>query len=137
MKTFIIYAAVGIVFILFGASSMKKTKAKSARCVAPAMGRIVRVDVELEEKGDGHRKHKSYVPVFQYIVNEKSVESSSNLSSTDKKTYQVGDTAEILFNPAKPEEFVIKGKSEKSGKGFGIAMILLGIVLIALSISQL
>lgn len=137
MQAFFVYLILGILFILFGISSMKKTKAKSARCVAPAIGRIVRVDTELEERDEGHRKIKSYVPVFQYIVNGQSVESSSNISTGDKNKYRVGDTAEILFNPAKPSEFVIKGKSEKSGKGFGIGMLLIGAVMIVLAISQI
>jgi len=49
MKTALIYISVGILFILFGIVSNKKTKAKDARCVAPATGRVVRVDVDLEE----------------------------------------------------------------------------------------
>ena len=85
----------------------------------------------------GHRTVESYTPVFEYIVNGVSVESPSNVGSTNKNEYKVGDTAEILFNPSKPREFVIKGKSEKSGKGFGFVMILLGILMIVLGISQL
>jgi len=137
MKELLIYLIVGIVFIIFGLSSFKKTKKKAARCVAPAIGRVVRVDVDMEEKDEGHRKKKSYIPVFQYIVNGKPVESSSNISSYDKTTYKEGDTAEILFNPSKPGEFVIKGKSEKSGKGFGMIMMLLGALMIALAFTQI
>ena len=137
MKTIIIYAGIGILFVLFGISSIKKTKAKSARCVAPAIGRVVRVDTEYRENEKGHRTVESYTPVFEYIVNGVSVESPSNVGSTNKNEYKVGDTAEILFNPSKPREFVIKGKSEKSGKGFGSVMILLGILMVVLGISQM
>ncbi len=111
-------------------------KWKSNRCVAPAIGRVVRVNTELEERDEGHRKIKHYVPVFQYSVNGQIIENSSNISSTEKNTYNVGDTAEILFNPSKPTEFVIKGKSAKSGSGFGGAMIILGILMIVLGLSQ-
>ena len=137
MKTVIIYAVIGILFILFGLSSIKKTKKKSARCVAPAVGRVVRVDVNYKENERGHRSVESYTPVFEYIVNGVSVESESNVGSTNKKEYKVGDTAEILFNPSKPREFVIKGKSEKSGKGFGVVMMLIGVLIIVLGITQL
>jgi len=137
MKELLIYLIVGIVFIIFGLSSLKKIKKKGARCVAPAIGRVVRVNTELEEKDEGHRKKKSYIPVFQYIVNGKPVESSSNISSYDKTTYKEGDTAEILFNPSTPSEFVIKGKSDKSGKGFGLIMILIGVLMIVLAFTQI
>lgn len=137
MKTVLIYAAVGILFILFGVLSLKQSKAKLARCVAPALGRVVRVDTEYKQTDKGRRRVSGYTPVFEYIVNGMSVESSSNVGSTDKNTYKVGDTAEILFNPAKPREFVIKDKSAKSGKGFGFVMILVGILMIVLGITQL
>ena len=42
--------------------------AESARYVAPVIGRVVGVDKELEERNDGQRKLKSYVPFFQYIA---------------------------------------------------------------------
>ena len=137
MPNFLIWFIVGALFIVFGVFSIKSENAKAKRCVAPAMGRIVRVDVEYEEKEDSIRKQKNYIPVFQYIVNGKTVESSSNIISRDKKKYNVGDTAEILFNPSKPSEFVIKGKSKKSGIGFGIAMLALGALLIVLGITQI
>lgn len=137
MPDFLIWFIVGALFIVFGVFSIKSENAKAKRCVAPAMGRIVRVDVEYEEKEDSIRKQKNYIPVFQYIVNGKTVESSSNIISRDKKKYNVGDTAEILFNPSKPSEFVIKGKSKKSGIGFGIAMLALGALLIVLGITQI
>ena len=137
MPNFLIYFIVGALFIVFGVFSIKSENAKAKRCVAPAIGRIVRVDVEYEEKEDSIRKQKNYIPVFQYIVNGKTVESSSNIISRDKKKYNVGDTAEILFNPSKPSEFVIKGKSKKSGIGFGIAMLALGALLIVLGITQI
>ena len=137
MPNFLIWFIVGALFIVFGVFSIKSESAKAKRCVAPAMGRIVRVDVEYEEKEDSIRKQKNYIPVFQYIVNGKTVESSSNIISRDKKKYNVGDTAEILFNPSKPSEFVIKGKSKKSGVGFGIAMMAIGVLLIVLGITQI
>lgn len=137
MPNFLLYFIAGALFIVFGVFSIKSENAKAKRCVAPAMGRIVRVDVEYEEKEDSIRKQKNYIPVFQYIVNGKTVESSSNIISRDKKKYKVGDTAEILFNPSKPSEFVIKGKSKKSGVGFGIAMMAIGVLLIVLGITQI
>lgn len=136
MKTAVTYFLVGALFALFGILANKKTKEKSARCVAPAIGRVVRVNTEYEENENNTHKKTVYVPVFQYIVNGNAVENSSNLSSYDEKEYKEGDTAEILFNPANPSEFVIKGKSEKSGKGFGIIMILIGVALILLSVTQ-
>ena len=137
MPDFLIWFIVGALFIVFGVFSIKSENAKAKRCVAPAIGRIVRVDVEYEDKEGSTRKEKSYVPVFQYIVNGNAVESCSNFGSRDKKKYNVGDTAEILFNPSKPSEFVIKGKSKKSGIGFGIAMLALGALLIVLGITQI
>ena len=58
----------GIPFMLFEVISLKKTGAESARYVAPVIGRVVGDDKELEERDDGQRKLKSYVPFFQYIA---------------------------------------------------------------------
>ena len=137
MKTFLIYLIVGILLVILGIRSMKKDKEKAGRCCAPAMGRIVRVEEELDQTDEGNHRKKNYTPFFQYIVNGQSVVGSSNFYSTNKNEYKVGDTADILFNPSKPSEFVIKGKSEKSGKLFALVLILVGLGMIVLGITQL
>ena len=51
-----------------------------------------------------------------------------------KKEFNVGDTVAVKYNPDKPEEFLVNGKS--SGKGFGIALLLFGLVIIAIAFTQ-
>ena len=50
------------------------------------------------------------------------------------KEINVGDTVEVKYNPDKPEEFLVNGKS--IWKSFGIALLLFGLVIIAISFTQ-
>ena len=46
----------------------------------------------------------------------------------------MGDTVTVKYNPDKPDEFLVNGKS--GGKGFGIALLLFGLVIIAIAFTQ-
>lgn len=131
-----IYILAGVVFIIFGIFSFRKNKAKKDRCTMPVQGQITSVNKIAEENDNGHKKQLSYEPVFQYSVNGQTFEKASNISSRDKNEYIIGQTAELLCNPVNPDEFIVKEKSVKSGNGFSVAMLLFGLSLIILGITQ-
>lgn len=137
MKTFLIYAAVGVVMILLGLLSSKKAKAKSSRCSVPCTARIVRIDKDYTDHSDGNQREDGYIPIFAYTVNGQEYEARSNVATKKKDEYMVGDAANICYNPDRPSEFIVRGKSEKSSKGGAGILILLGLILIILGFTQM
>ena len=68
------------------------------------------------------------------MANGNTVRKSGGIYSHNKKEFSVGDTAAVKYNPDKPEEFLVNGKND--GKGFGIALLLFGLVIIAIAFTQ-
>ena len=80
------------------------------------------------------RKKYTYTPIYEFVANGKTIRKSGGIYSHNKKEFSVGDTATVYYNPDKPEEFLVNGKS--GGKGFGIALMLFGLVIIAIAFTQ-
>lgn len=135
MEPFVAYLLVGIVIVLFGILSIRKGSQKKNRCTASASAVIVEVEKDDDEAGrEGTRKKYTYTPIYEFVANGKTVRKSGGIYSHNKKEFSVGDTAAVKYNPDKPEEFLVNGKS--GGKGFGIAILLFGLVIIAIAFTQ-
>lgn len=138
MKSFLICVIWGIVLLAFGVISIIKELKRSARCTEHTPGYVVDVIKDQRINDDGNKtKRYSYTPVFEYMIDGKTFRSQSNVSTGDKYEYKIGDSVNILYNPQQPDEFLIKGKSKKSGIGFGVVLTLLGILIIALGFMQI
>ena len=135
MEPFVAYLLVGIVIVLLGFLSIRKGSQKKNRCTASASAVIVEVQAEKDEAGseNTHKKY-TYTPIYEFTVNGNTIRKSGGIYSHNKKEYHVGDTSTVMYNPDKPEEFLVNGKS--SGKGFGIALLLFGLVIIAIAFTQ-
>ena len=135
MEPFVSYLLVGIVFVLFGILSIGKRSQKKKRCTASASAVIVEIEKDDDEAGrEGTRKKYTYTPIYEFVANGKTIRKSGGIYSHNKKEFSVGDTAAVKYNPDKPEEFLVNGKS--GGKGFGIALMLFGLVIIAIAFTQ-
>ena len=135
MEPFVAYLLVGIALILFGILSIRKGLQRKKRCTASASAVIVEVEKDDDEADrEGTRKKYTYTPIYEFVANGKTVRKSGGIYSHDKKEFSVGDTAAVKYNPDKPEEFLVNGKS--GGKGFGIALMLFGLVIIAIAFTQ-
>ena len=135
MEPFVAYLLAGIAFVLFGILSIGKGSQKKKRCTASALAVIVEIEKDDDEAGrEGTRKKYTYTPIYEFVANGKIIRKSGGIYSHNKKEFSVGDTAAVKYNPDKPEEFLVNGKS--GGKGFGIALMLFGLVIIAIAFTQ-
>ncbi len=135
MEPFVAYLLVGVVLVLIGFLVIRKCSQKKNRCTASASAVIVEVQVEKDTSdSENTRKKYNYTPIYEFTANGNTVRKSGGIYSHNKKEFKVGDAAEVKYNPDKPEEFLVNGKS--GGKSFGIALLLFGIVIIAIAFTQ-
>ena len=80
-----------------------------------------------------HKKY-TYTPIYEFVAGGNTIRKGGGIYSHNKREFNVGDTVAVKYNPDKPEEFLVNGKS--SGKGFGIALLLFGLVIIAIAFTQ-
>ena len=135
MEPFAAYLLVGIVIVLLGFLSIRKGSQKKNRCTASASAVIVEVQAEKDEAGseNTHKKY-TYTPIYEFVVNGNTIRKNGGIYSHNKREFNVGDTVEVKYNPDKPEEFLVNGKS--GGKSFGIALMLFGLVIVAIAFTQ-
>lgn len=135
MEPFVAYLLVGIVIVLLGFLSIRKGSQKKNRCTASASAVIVEVQAEKDEAGSENTHKKfTYTPIYEFVVNGNTIRKNGGIYSHNKKDFNVGDTVAVKYNPDKPEEFLVNGKS--GGKGFGIALLLFGLVIVAIAFTQ-
>ena len=135
MEPFAAYLLVGIVIVLLGFLSIRKGSQKKNRCTAAASAVIVEVQAEKDEAGSENTHKKfTYTPIYEFVAGENTIRKNGGIYSHNKKDFNVGDTVAVKYNPDKPEEFLVNGKS--GGKGFGIALLLFGLVIIAIAFTQ-
>ena len=135
MDPFVAYLLAGIVFVLIGILSIRKGSQKKNRCTATASAMIVEVQVEKDEVAseNTHKKH-AYTPIYEFVAGGNIIQKDGGIYSHNKREFRVGDTATVKYNPDNPEEFLVNGKS--GGKSFGIALLLFGLVIIAIAFTQ-
>ena len=135
MESFVAYLLVGIVIVLIGILSIREGSQKKSRCTASASAVIVEVQVEKDEAGseNTHKKY-TYTPIYEFTVNGTTVHRSGGIYSYHKKEFRIGDSSTVRYNPDDPEEFLVSGKN--GGKSFGIALVLFGLVIIAIAFTQ-
>ena len=134
MKTFIAYLLVGIVTVMIGIIVIAAGEKKKKRCTASAQAVIVEVEKEIKESENNGRDY-SYTPIYEFTAGGTTVRKSGGIYSYNKKEFRVGDVTTVMYNPDSPEEFCVKGKN--GGKAFGIALMLLGFIIIAISFTQI
>ena len=121
--------------VLLGFLSIRKGSQKKNRCTASASAVIVEVQTEKDEAGSENTHKKfTYTPIYEFVVNGNTIRKNGGIYSHNKRDFNVGDTATVKYNPDKPDEFLVNGKS--GGKVLGIALLLFGLVIIAIAFTQ-
>ena len=135
MEPFAAYLLVGIVIVLLGFLSIKRGSQKKNRCTAAASAVIVEVQAEKDEAGseNTHKKY-TYTPIYEFVAGGNTIRKNGGIYSHNKRDFNVGDTATVKYNPDNPDEFLVNGKS--GGKVLGIALLLFGLVIIAIAFTQ-
>ncbi len=135
MEPFVAYLLVGIVIVLLGFLSIRKGSHTKNKCTASASAVIIEVQAEKDEAGsENTHKRFTYTPIYEFVAGGNTIRKHGGIYSHKKKDFNVGDTVAVKYNPEKPEEFLVNGKS--GGKGFGIALLLFGLVIIAIAFTQ-
>ena len=121
--------AIGVgIFLLVTGNSMKK------RCTAEAVGTVVEVIEEREESADPDTVSITYTyyPVIEYTAGDKTLTQKYSTGYGNRNKFKVGDKIEILYDPSKPEDYLIK--NDKSSNLIGIAFIAVGAVVTVIGI---
>lgn len=135
MEPFAIYLIVGAVICCIGFIILTQGARKKKRCTASASASIVEIEKGVEEADKaGARKKITYTPIYEFTVNGNVIRKSGGVYSHNKNEFKVGDTSPVTYNPDKPEEFLVNGKN--GGNAFGIALLLFGLVIIAIAFTQ-
>ena len=70
-----------------------------------------------------------YSPIVEYYGGGNKIEKKADISSNSRKKFSVGDEVTVKYNPEKPDEFAIKGKSFISNLIWGICALGLGVAM--------
>ena len=108
---------------------------KGRRCSQPATASIVGRERKRTHSARG-RSSAHYAPVVEFDAFGQTIRATADVDSVFAGKYKDGDTLEIRFNPQKPEEFVVQGKSFRSGVLGGGFLVLIGILGLILSLKK-
>ena len=116
----------GIVLVAIGTLFIVSAFRKSLRCTASATATIIKIDLEPKRVQDDVGL---YEPVFEFTTaSGQTIREKGSSSSSRKSTFNIGDTKEVRYNPAKPTEF-ISGKQTVS-YAIGALIVAIGIIMI-------
>ena len=121
----------GLIFIGVGVFMLIKDNDLAKRCTASEEGTVVEIITEDSTDDDGFTQY-TYYPVIQYTVDGKTVSKKSSSGSNPSK-YNVNDKVDILYDPNKVEDYIIKGDKTTSFLGVifvvaGIAVAIIGVI---------
>ncbi|MBQ7669673.1 MAG: DUF3592 domain-containing protein [Clostridia bacterium] len=126
----VLYIVAAVMFLV-GILVIVLDRRKRGRCTVQVPATVVDIVREVYKDDDG-RKDISYRPVFEYFTGYTTIRTSPGTTSTRKRAYKIGEVYAIMFNPQKPEEFYVPGKSGATGTGIFlmvIALVLAGVAI--------
>ena len=124
---------VGLLAIAIGIFCIIYNNSLTKRCTEKVTATIIEIIEEQEIDEDNHVSY-TYYPILRYEVNERPMEQRSS-SNINTNKYKVGDKLNIMYNPNKPEEFIIDG--EKHLLYIGLAAIIGGIIFLVVGCVEL
>lgn len=122
----------GIILVGFGIFSYFRGNELTKVCTEKATATVVsmRESFEVDSSNEGMRY--IYFPVVEYTANGNTVRGELG-SGSNPPAYSVNDTIEILYNPAKTDEFIVAGENQNITwiifGGLGVAFIVVSILL--------
>lgn len=123
----------GVVFVGIGIFLMLKGNDMAKRCTAKATGTVVEVIEEEENNTDDAGYTYMYFPVIEYKAEEQTISQKYSTGDGNQDKYKVGDKVDVLYDPNKPEDYLIKG-DEKTSNIMGIVFIVMGAVVAVVGI---
>ena len=123
MKTTII----SIVLILLGGGYLAMTLMRILCCKTPTTATVTEIKRTSSRSGRGSRR-VDYSPICTFLAGGTPVTAEAATSSARRSKYRAGDSVEILYNEAKPEEFIIKGQYPVLRILGSICLVILGVL---------
>ena len=143
-----VYTTMGIIFTLVGAIVgglftgagiwlKKNTEKKKQLCTAGTTATVV--DIKVSQSSENGTMYR---PVFEYTANNQVFRKESDVSSSNCE-YQVGQTVNMMYNPADPTYVYFPDDKSTSfisniclylGVGVGTLFVILGVVFIIIGI---
>ena len=108
---------------------------RGRRCSRSATATVVGRESRRTRDSRGHR-YTHYAPVVEFEADGHTIRGTADVDSAFAGKYKDGNTLEIRFNPEKPEEFVVQGKSFRSGVLGGGFLVLAGIAGLIFSLKR-
>ena len=124
----------GILFIVAGGGLIVTKVMALRRCTEQTVGTMVGLDVK--RLRTNRRTRKEYHPVLEYTANGTVVRGTADINSVFKGRFKEGSTYDIRYNPEKPEEFVIRGRSLLSALLGGGFLLALGILILVVLVKK-
>lgn len=124
---------ISILMLALGGYMVFSQLQKDRRCSQPATATVVGRETKRVRSGKG-RRSTHYAPVLEFEADGQTVRVTADVDSIFAGKYKDGATLEIRYNPQKPEETVVQGKSFRSGVLGGGLLMLLGILALYFSI---
>ena len=112
---------VGIIFVGIGCFLFWKSGEDAKNCTVAAVATVV--DYKEEVDTDSDSNGWLYYPIIEYKVGSETIRVTSSKSSSFKE-YNINDKIDILYNPNKKEEYIIKG--DNTTKIMSIVFIAIG-----------
>ena len=116
----------GIIFMFTGIILMRKHKNRQTNCTTPAQATV------LENQKvffPAETEQYSWFPIIKYTINGKGYK-TRHYHGTAKEKYKIGEVIDILYNPEKPEEYIII--KENSFKRIEVIFVFVGFILLSI-----
>ncbi len=106
---------------------------RSGRCTEKTVGTVT--DVQAKRRSAfGRNRDREYHPVLEYTAGGEVFREAADISSLFRERFREGDRMEIRFNPSSPKEFMVCGRSLRSGLFAGAALLVIGSALLYLNL---
>jgi hypothetical protein len=126
---------VGLAIVLIGFWFHKRHQNLKSVCTMQTTGKVIsmerRVEFHTETGSSRKRKSVSYYPVFQYLVDGKSIEKKSTVG-TSRPRFTEGQDINISFNPNNSEQFYVA--EDKAAARFDIYFMIFGVAVLIIGI---
>lgn len=135
MKKKLFVILIGILSIAVGAFLLIRGNDMAKRCTTGTTGTVVEIIEEKEENREaedsGATVYDTYIctyyPVIEYKAGDKTISQKYYTGYGNENKYKVGDKVDILYDPNKTEDYLIKG-DEKTSSIIGIVFIVVGVL---------
>lgn len=132
MNTTILFTMLGVLFILFGATLLKRKRITSVRCTKTALGTVKEV---LEKPAKEGVNSLIFSPVVEFAVSGNTYSFEAAESTYKQDQYRPGDKYRLQYNPESPEEFKLVEKNTPYKVPLGILLLILGAISLSLSVN--